>query len=102
MTQTQHFIFDVPDVGTDLSETERYRLLAPDRRRLVLDVLQRQGPAMDLSDLAEAVATHEADDGEPSPRAVEDVAISLHHNHLPALAHGEVVDYRPESNRVEY
>lgn len=84
----------------DLSESERHRVLASDRRRTVLAVLGERRAPSDLRRLAEAVARREADDS-TTPGDAERVAISLHHRHLPLLDDLGVVAYDPDARRVE-
>lgn len=85
---------------THLSEDERNRLLASERRRVTLDVLADRTAPVSLRDLAAAVAAHEAD-VRTDDEAVERVAITLHHVHLPKLAALGVVDYDADEARVE-
>jgi len=83
-----------------LSESERYRLLASERRRAVLDVLSGRCCPMDLEDLAREVADREGNaiaDEDP----VAEVVTSLHHCHLAKLADHGVVDYDHDTGRVE-
>jgi hypothetical protein len=84
----------------ELSETERHRLLADERRRTVLDVLAQRGATVTFEALAAAV-----DDCERA-RAVDDatrdrIRVSLHHVHLPKLAAAGLLLYDPLSKRVE-
>ena len=86
--------------STDLSETDRHRLLASDRRRVVLDVLEDRPSHVDLEDLAAAVCSREVEDGRHGSDP-EAVAISLHHTHLPLLTDAGLLEYVPSSKRVE-
>ena len=88
-----------PGVGT-LHKDDLYRLLSSKRRRLLIDVLNEQPTPMDLEELALMVAKQEQG-GSVRSEAVQRVAITLHHNHLPKLADVSIIEYRPESNRVE-
>lgn len=83
-----------------LSDDERYRLLSAERRRTAVDVLEERTLPIGLDDLAAAIAEREADDTADAD-AVERVAISLHHVHLPKLVDAGVIRYDPESNRIE-
>ncbi|WP_435348400.1 DUF7344 domain-containing protein [Haloarchaeobius sp. HRN-SO-5] len=78
-----------------VSTEDRHRILADQRRKHALEVVQSRLPPIPLSDVAREVAT-KADDV-PSQRAVE---ISLHHRHLPLLDRIDVVDYDRDGNRV--
>ena len=84
------------------SPSERHRILAAERRpRLALDYLaDRTGP-VDIEELAAAIAAREADENSPDDDTVRQVAISLHHVHLPKMAEIGVVDYEPASSVVE-
>lgn len=84
----------------ELTESERHRLLSDDRRRLVLDVLPTRTTPIELGELARAIAKREVDTEEPDSEYVDRVAISLHHSHLPKIAHLDVIDYDPESKRI--
>lgn len=86
--------------GIELSESDRHRLLASERRRVVLDVLANRSPPVDLEDLAGAVAAREADEGRDGSDAGR-VAIMLHHRHLPILTEIGVLEYEPSSRRIE-
>lgn len=83
------------------SDTERYRLLSSTRRRVVLRILSEAGHGFDLETLAERVATREAETGAAADEALRRVERTLHHNHLPRLAHHDVVSYDRETNRIE-
>jgi hypothetical protein len=76
-----------------LTESERHSVLASERRRLVLGVLEDRTTPLSLSTLAEAVATRESDAAQPDAEAVERVTVSLYHHHLPRLADDDLVEY---------
>lgn len=85
---------------SELTTTERHRVLASDRRRVALDVLDtRRGP-LDLDDLAALVAAEEHDRDTPTDKTVEQTAISLHHVHLPKLEAAGVVRYDADLRQV--
>ena len=85
-----------------LPDHEYHRLLASDRRRVVLDVLEgRPGPT-DLAELARLVAEREESAATPRPESVGRVELTLHHNHLPRLDDAGVIEYRPGAKRVEW
>ena len=84
----------------ELTVQEHHRLLAAERRRLALDILADETAIVDLEDLAAEIAAREVGpdaDGE----AVERVALSLHHVHLPHMADVGVLDYDPRTKIVE-
>lgn len=78
----------------DLEADRRYRILADERRRAVLDIVESSEAAVSVRDLAAAVA-----DRTGAPR--ESVVIDLHHVHLPMLADFDVLEYDSEAGRVE-
>lgn len=85
---------------SDLTESERYRLLADVRRRRTLDVLSNATATVELSELAAAVAERaEAHSGERTV-VTNRVAISLHHVHLPRMDELGVLDYDSDSNLI--
>jgi hypothetical protein len=85
----------------DLPTSDRHKLLAAERRRTTLDVLTRQVGPVDLENLAAAVTARETAGAATDAEAVERVAISLHHAHLPMMSAFGVIDYDPEATRVE-
>lgn len=84
-----------------LTESERYQLLASDRRRLTLDVLDGRTDPVDIEDLAAGIAARENGLGATDEEAIERVMIALHHSHLPKMADLGVIDYDLDANRVE-
>lgn len=85
---------------TELTESEQHRLLADERRQVVLEVLPEQGSELPLEELATAVHEQESDDSGNGPTGSEDVAVSLHHVHLPILDDLGVLDYDADSHCV--
>lgn len=85
----------------ELTESERHRLLTVKRRRVALDILAGWTPAVDLADLAAAVAAREAGVDSADGETVERVTIDLHHAHLPMMDTFGIIDYDPDANRVE-
>lgn len=84
-----------------VSEDERHRLLAVERRRLVVEVVTEEMVTFDLRELAREVAARESDVDEDDERAVDRVAVTLHHSHLPKMAALDVITYDPEQKRLE-
>lgn len=78
----------------------QHRVVAVDRRRTTCTVLAEydEGP-VSLETVAEAVASRDCDVEEGSD-GVEDVAITLHHLHLPLLASAGVLEYDAARKRV--
>ena len=85
----------------DLSMSERHRLLAAERRRLVLRILAGEPPPFSLERLAAEVAVRETAGGTVDEQTRKRVEIALHHDHLPELAAAGVLTYDAESNRIE-
>lgn len=80
---------------TELSGSDRYRILASERRQAALDALSdRHGP-VSLADLAEAIVERDGGDG-----GVDEVMISLHHRHLPMMNEADVLEYDPDARIV--
>lgn len=84
-----------------LTESERHRLLAADRRRLALDILASQTTPVTLEALAAEIAVHEDGIESDDDDAVARVATTLHHAHLPKMADMGVLDYHEQTHRVE-
>lgn len=80
------------------TESERYRLLASQQRRLALEHLAGQTAPVELSALASAIVTR-ADDLDHED--VERVTVSLHHVHLPMLDQFGVLEYDANATRIE-
>ncbi|MUV56291.1 hypothetical protein [Halogeometricum sp. CBA1124] len=100
----------VPKLATEyerpdhVTESDWYRLLSAERRRELLDVFDDRSGPLALDSLAAEIATR--DDELDAPDAADDavltrVASSLHHVHLPKLHDAGVVEYDPDSRRIE-
>ena len=78
--------------------------LANGRRRDVYAILAAEGPSIDRRTLARAVAAREYDvDRVAVPdQEVEDVLVTLHHVHLPALEDAGLLEYELEAGRVNF
>ena len=90
-------------VGTKLQNDDAVLdCLAHDRRRSALRSLRADQTSTALADLADDVALREreASDPAPSDAAIERVAVSLHHAHLPKLADADLVQYDSAANTV--
>lgn len=85
----------------DLTISEQYRLIANERRRLLIDVLADRPTALSLECLAATLAERETGEQVPSEDVIERVAISLHHAHLPKLADYGLIEYDAETNWID-
>lgn len=84
------------DVVEELSESEQHRLLADERRQVVVESLPERGTELPLEELAASVLELEGD----GTATRDEVAVSLHHVHLPVLDDLGVLDYDADSHRV--
>lgn len=82
----------------DRSPEGTFGLLANRRRSRLVSALACREPAVSLRALASAVADRES--STPTDSLEREVAISLHHVHLPRLSDADVVDYDPETRTV--
>lgn len=88
---------------TDISEEERYRLLADDRRRAVLDALadlEDETDVTSLGELASAVDRAERRRVDADETPSRGLLVDLHHVHLPLIDDVGLVDYEPETKRI--
>lgn len=81
---------------TELSPSDRHKVLASTERRLVLDILTGWAPPIELEKLATAVAACKGD-----VDLTRRMALRLHHMHLPLMAEFDIIDYDPATSRVE-
>lgn len=120
---------EVNDELTHLSETDSYRLLADERRRLLLDVLAQTQLPVDIEELARLVVRREQSVGETDggeetggeetggeesdtemseaseqseidETTLSRVKIDIYHSHLPLLADLNVVEFDTEEKKV--
>lgn len=92
-----------PDTGCEISE-ELLRVMADPHRRAVVEYFVAR-PTTDatLSALVEYVHSTEASrDGQTTESQRREIAIGLHHNHLPKLEDQGVLSYELEERRVRY
>lgn len=76
-------------------------LFAEPRCRMALDTLDEVTTPVELAVLAKAITVRESDSDAVDEAAIEEVAISLHHEHLPKMDRLGVIDYDAGANRVE-
>lgn len=100
MSQISQDLQNVELYTGSLSTNERHKLLEAERRRQVLTALDGQTDALELEGLATSVLRLEHD-RIATDDEIEQVAIALHHIHLPTMDELGVLDYDPETNEVE-
>lgn len=83
-----------------LTEDDVHRLLAAERRRRALEVLEEHGP-MGLEDLAEAIVEREGPDDGATSGATRRVMVDLYHRHLPMMDDLGAVVFDRRTRRVE-
>ena len=84
-----------PRETVHVSDDARYRILANERRRVLLDVLEDADLPIALDDLAASVSEREG-----RSKGDDHVVISLHHKHLPLMDSLGVLEYSPGANAV--
>lgn len=80
-----------------LPTSEVYHLLSNDRRRQVMDIVERHGPIR-KSELVDRVAAAEFED-EPSSQERKRILVSLHQAHLPKLEDAGVIQWDRDTIR---
>lgn len=82
---------------------EVYRALASERRRHVLSVVRRESTPINVRDLARQVTIQEACDNSRmvTEESIQEVHVSLNHNHLPELAALDIIEYDTEAAAVK-
>ena len=85
-----------------VSQDVAFRLLSHVYRRALLESLAHRGGSLSVPDAAEAVARActEKPIADVSDAELEEIALSLHHSHVPQLAAQEAVTYDRERRRV--
>jgi hypothetical protein len=86
--------------GVALEPTEIHDVLRNDRRRLVLEELFDAEEEGTVRDLAEYIASVEADESPPPRNVRQSVYVSLHQTHLPKLDELGIVSYDGETKEV--
>lgn len=89
-----------PTAAAELTETERHRLLASERRRRILTVLSGRTSPITCAELASKLARMTGT-AASDPADIRPIRISLHHSHLPAMDDFGVIDYDPSTNTVD-
>jgi len=94
-------IADFDAGAVELEQGEFYRVFADERRREVFAVLKFETGPVDLEQLAEVIYRQATELGTERDSDVEDVAIELHHIHLPKLDQTGLLEYDPVKQCVE-
>lgn len=84
-----------------LTDSEYYELLAAEKRRTALDILERSTLPVELMDLAAAVAKLETDEEVVDKRTIERFGETLHHRHLPKMDNLGIIEYDSVAHRVK-
>ena len=84
--------------SSTLSESRLYALLAHQRRRLILQILQDFPAPLSAAELTDILADCEYTD--PTDGDRQRVLLSLYHNHLPRLNDAAVLEYDRDSGRI--
>lgn len=89
------------DQSPELTLSQIFTALANHRRRALLDCFRRTEETVDRADLVEYVAACEST-SEPPDDHREQVAIEIHHTHLPKLTDLGLVEFDERSSTVRY
>ncbi|WP_254765074.1 DUF7344 domain-containing protein [Natrinema marinum] len=101
MTYPAHEATENRPMLPDGLESHRHRLLTSTRRRLTLDVLAGVTEPVSLSELATGIVAREDGVDAVDEASVGPVSVDLHHVHLPLMADIGIIDYDPETRRIE-
>lgn len=86
---------------SELTEDQLRKLLLVEERRLVLRILAGQLIVFKLNELAVEVAAQKGENDIVDNETVEQMAILLHHIHLPMMADKGVLGYDPETRLID-
>lgn len=84
-----------------LDESDRHRLLADERRRIILELLEERETSLSLAELVADIDARESDEIGANDSSADEIQIMLHHVHLPMMADLGVVDYDAETNYID-
>lgn len=84
----------------DLDSTEIHRLLANERRQLVLQLLRKADGSLSPQELADKIAEAETGESPPPENIQQSAYVSLHQTHLPKLDELHVVKYDQDARSV--
>jgi len=87
--------------GTELTESKRHEVLANEERRITLQVWQI-GPPQRPPGTSHRRSPHEkSESGTLDSEIISSVEVALHHIHLPKLDVCDIIEYNPNSRRIE-
>jgi|AntDeeMetagen192_2_1112575.scaffolds.fasta_scaffold17636_1 hypothetical protein len=87
--------------GTELTESKRHEVLANEERRITLQVLADRSTTATPRDIAPEVASRKSESGTLDSEIISSVEVALHHIHLPKLDVCDIIEYNPNSRRIE-
>lgn len=99
---TDHPVYDAAELDEPVETGDHESVVSPraaDRRLDVLSVVESADGPVTREDIANKLASREAD-GQPETTRVEELTINLHHRHLPKLSADGLVDYDPDTGIV--
>lgn len=86
-------------IADDLQPETVHEILSNTRRRLVLEALQ-EDETLTLGELADRIASRQADESPPPSDLRRNVYVSLQQTHFPKLDKAGIVDYDPVTKEV--
>jgi len=86
----------------DLTETERHRLFASERRRILTTILSTHTPPVDLETLAEKIVDRDIAIESADVGVVDRMTTVLRHKHLPILSDMEIIEFDADTNQIEF
>ena len=87
------------NIDAGLEEGTVFHLLGNDRRReVILEATKNE--TISVSELADNIATKEAQDGTSPEELYKSVYVSLQQTHLPKLAAEEIIRYEPDTKTI--
>lgn len=87
---------------SELTENERHRLLAAERRRILLTILSTSSPPMALQTLARKLAERDTTVSDVNDNIVDQMETILNRTHIPMMADMGIVESKPETNELDF
>lgn len=101
MAQSSSGPFDEYPMLRCVPPSDRHRLMASRRRRLVLEVVAEHEETVHLREIATHIASAESETDTPDGKTVNQIAVDLHHTHLPYMAACDAISYDPDTHLVD-